>query len=111
MKFQKDNTKNRLTAEIITKRKENAENKRKVEEEKQKEQEQLKAKYIEELKRRAKEREPYVNRIAAYPEITHQLDMLWHDMDSGIIKVDKRKANTWYQMIKTVKKENPLPTK
>jgi hypothetical protein len=48
------------------------------------------------------------NRRTSYPDIAEQLDMLWHDMDAGKIKIDKRHSNTWFQTIKNVKESNPL---
>ncbi len=40
-----------------------------------------------------------------YPSIMEQLDALWHDMESGKVK----KADSFYQMIKKVKDDNPKP--
>lgn len=51
---------------------------------------------------------PVGKRQAAYPPILEQLDMLWHDMDTGAIKVDKRKKDTWYAKIKEIKEATPL---
>ena len=34
--------------------------------------------------------------------------MLWHDMDRGVIPIDKTDANTWYSHIKTAKESTPL---
>lgn len=47
-------------------------------------------------------------RQMSYLPVDLQLDMLWHDMDSGSVKVDKRRANTWYKHIKSVKDSYPI---
>ena len=47
-------------------------------------------------------------RQMSYLPVDLQLDMLWHDMDSGSVKVDKRNANTWYKHIKSVKDAYPI---
>ena len=48
---------------------------------------------------------PYpVRRMSAYPQVTDQLDMLWHELNaSGSISAD----GTWFNAIKTVKDEHP----
>ena len=51
---------------------------------------------------------PVGKRQMAYPPVVEQLDMLWHDMDTGAIKVDKRKKDTWYAKIKEIKEATPL---
>ena len=38
-----------------------------------------------------------------------QLDMLWHDIDSGKISANTTAPETWYQRIKIIKENNPLP--
>ena len=43
------------------------------------------------------------NRLAAYPTINNQLDMLWHAMDNNEIP----RANTFYTAIQTVKNAHP----
>ena len=50
----------------------------------------------------------WASRKKAYPNLADQLDMLWHDMDSGKITVDKTSANTWYSTIKDIKETHPL---
>lgn len=42
-------------------------------------------------------------RIAEYPSITDQLDMLWHAMDDGLLPKD----NSFYNSIKQVKDSFP----
>jgi hypothetical protein len=49
------------------------------------------------------------DRKAAYPNLGEQLDMLWHDIDSGVIPIDKQNSNSWYQKIKAAKKQVPNP--
>jgi hypothetical protein len=49
------------------------------------------------------ERAAIQNRIKQYPDITDQLDMLWHDMNNGTIE----KASTFYEAIKAIKDANP----
>lgn len=50
---------------------------------------------------------PYnVRRMAAYPQIEEQLDMLWHAMDKNEIA----KAEPFYSTIKNVKITYPKPT-
>ena len=52
---------------------------------------------------------PYVaKRKLAYPQIGDQLDMLWHDIESGRIVADTESANTWFQHIQGIKDEIPL---
>ena len=48
---------------------------------------------------------PYESRrINLYPQISEQLDMLWHELNtSGSISAD----GTWFNAIKTVKDEHP----
>ena len=43
-------------------------------------------------------------RQSAYPNVTDQLDMLWHMMDQGIIP---GKGSNWYNTILTVKNQYP----
>lgn len=43
------------------------------------------------------------DRAVAYPEITEQLDLLYHDMTSG--KGDK--TGEWYKAVNKVKTDNP----
>ena len=105
MKFQKDNSANRLTSEILAQRREAEENKRKAEEAKR----QLTIERAEEARKAREARAPFDRREAAYPELREQLDLLWHDMDNGLITIDKEAQGTWYQKIKTIKEEHPLP--
>ena len=51
----------------------------------------------------------YGTRRYLYRPLYEQLDMLWHDIDSGKIQADTTSANTWYQHIKSVKEFRPLP--
>jgi len=44
-------------------------------------------------------------RLAAYPQLAEQLDMLYHDMTAG--KGDK--TGDWYAAIAKVKSDNPKP--
>ena len=46
------------------------------------------------------------NRVSEYPAIGDQLDMLWHDMDEGVIP----KSNRFYDAIKAVKDKYPKGT-
>ena len=41
----------------------------------------------------------------SYPSIEEQLDMLWHDMNNGVIE----KSTTFYEAIKAIKDSNPKP--
>jgi hypothetical protein len=41
-----------------------------------------------------------------YPNITEQLDLLWHDINSGLLG-DKAKTGEFYLKIKSVKDANP----
>ncbi|HIA11903.1 MAG TPA: hypothetical protein EYN69_07520 [Flavobacteriales bacterium] len=52
---------------------------------------------------------PLFVRTNAYPRMATQLDMLWHDIDSGKISADKTSTTTWYHKIKMLKENNPLP--
>tara|TARA_Y100000817_G_C16503008_1_gene387688 strand:- start:71 stop:478 length:408 start_codon:yes stop_codon:yes gene_type:complete len=103
MKFQKDNTKIALTKEIkeevIEKEKETIKIRKKIE--------QHEKAINEELAKIQDRYQDAVDKLAArqyaYAPVDVQLDMLWHDMDQGYIKVDKKRANTWYQHVKSVK--------
>lgn len=115
MKIQRDNTKVALTQEM-------KDEVFKKEQEKIKEAErQLNAKIekdkqakiiMEEIKDAQQEFtdivQPVGVRQASYPPIAEQLDMIWHDMDNGIIKIDKRRKDTWYSIIKKTKEETPV---
>jgi len=108
MKFKRDNTKVALTQEMkdaaIQEQQEKQENAKRIARRKRKDVE----------KRRIAERkyeqavQPAIARKRSYPPIEDQLDKLWHDMDSGYIKVNKRNANTWYHGIKKIKEHTPL---
>ena len=78
---------------------------------KQEERKIQKIKQSEELKAKAiKAEENLRANVAAisareygYGPMKFQLDLLWHDMDSGAIQIDKSNSNTWYHYIKTIK--------
>jgi hypothetical protein len=44
-------------------------------------------------------------RVNTYPEITEQLDMLWHAMDAD----ESKRLEPFYTNIKTIKDTNPRP--
>lgn len=44
-------------------------------------------------------------RVDLYPEITEQLDMLWHAMDADPAK----RLEPFYSSLKTIKEDNPKP--
>ena len=96
MKFHKNNTNNLLTLDLL---------------EKQKKQQELQIKSNEAAKKRNEKREKIKEkqkkRADAYPSITDQLDMLWHDIDNGNISANVA-SGTWYRKIKAVKESNPL---
>jgi len=96
MKFHKNNTNNLLTLDLLEKQKKQQEHARKHAEEVRKRKEE-----IEKIKERQKKR------ADAYPSITDQLDMLWHDIDNGNISANVA-SGTWYRKIKAVKESNPL---
>ena len=108
MKFQKDNTKIALTKEMkeeaIEKEIEMVKVRKKIE--------QHEKAINEELAKIQDRYQDAVDKLAArqyaYAPVDVQLDMLWHDMDQGYIKVDKRRANTWNQHVKSVKDTYPL---
>jgi hypothetical protein len=45
-----------------------------------------------------------VKRVMEYLPIGRQLDMIWHDIDNGLIQ---GKGSTWYKHIKMVKEKYP----
>jgi hypothetical protein len=47
-----------------------------------------------------------LDRQKAYPQISDQLDMLWHSIDSGTLN----KTSDFYTTLKQVKDDNPKPT-
>ena len=49
------------------------------------------------------------DRVKAYPEITDQLDKLYHDIDDGLLGEDA-KTGSWYLAVKEVKDNNPKPS-
>ena len=46
------------------------------------------------------------DRKEAYPQISDQLDMLWHAIDAGTLD----KTSDFYTSLKQVKDDNPKPT-
>ena len=48
-----------------------------------------------------------VARQHLYPELRNQIDMLWHDIDSGLFG-DAAKTGTFYTTIKQVKDTHPV---
>jgi hypothetical protein len=48
------------------------------------------------------------NRVRAYKNVQDQLDMLWHDIDSGKFGEDA-KTGELYLSIKAIKDSNPKP--
>jgi len=108
MKFQRDNTNVALTQEmkdaVIKERKEKEKTAKDFMQKKRKQRisrDKAEREYAEQVI-------PIEMRKRAYPRIGDQLDMLFHDMESGYITVDKEQANTWYQTIKRVKEQTPL---
>ena len=108
MKFQRDNTEVALTQEM-----KDAAAKKEADEKKELAlAEKRKRKRIEEIQKRelvvAEKLNNLRRREVSYGPIVYQLDLLWHDMNNGVIPIDKAKANTWYQHIKEVKDQAPL---
>ena len=110
MKFQRDNSNVALTQEV-----KDAVVREQEEKEKAKEEFIMKKRKIAEETKRSQQN--YIDKLNvvkrrefSYPPIQVQLDMLWHDMDEGKIKIDKNNANTWYQVIKKSKELTPLPS-
>lgn len=97
MKFHRENSDNLLTRKMIEDMEAEKVKHQKINQEKQ-----------EEKMKKMREMQKYENRRTAYPDIAEQLDMLWHDMNDGKIKIDKRYSNTWFHAIKNVKESNPL---
>jgi len=50
-----------------------------------------------------------IARSKLYPDIKNQLDMLWHDIDNGLLG-DQAKTGTFYTTIKQVKETHPVGT-
>jgi hypothetical protein len=44
-----------------------------------------------------------------YPKIVDQLDLLWHDINNGILG-EGAKESTWFTAIKEIKDNYPKPT-
>ena len=44
-------------------------------------------------------------RVQEYPELTEQLDALWHDIDNGTLDT----TGVFYNLIKAVKDNHPKP--
>jgi hypothetical protein len=91
MKFKKNSPNAKLTSEILEAR------------DRQKKERLAYEKEQEELNK------PIFARAKGYPPLPEQLDMLWHDIDSGKISADVTSANTWYQTVKTHKENTPMP--
>ena len=53
----------------------------------------------------------YQARTSSYPPIIVQLDMLWHDIDSGKINANTTAEGPRYHRIKMIKENNPMPKK
>lgn len=47
-------------------------------------------------------------RDVAYPQLRDQLDMLWHDIDSGVFG-EPAKTSSFYLALKAVKDRYPKP--
>jgi len=108
MKFQKDNVNISLTQEDkeqIQREKEELE--RQLEEQK-KETERVKQEYIRLNQEYFEIAEKLEHRHIAYMPIDYQLDLLWHDMKRGVIKVDQKREDTWFQHVKNVKDNIPI---
>lgn len=108
MKFQKDNVNISLTQEDkqqIQREKEELE--RQLEEQK-KETERVKQEYIRLNQEYFEIAEKLEHRQIAYMPIDYQLDLLWHDMKRGVIKIDQKREDTWFQHVKNVKDNIPI---
>ena len=110
MKFQKDNSRIALTDEMIKEEEKKAE----IEHKQAKIEREQKKKIEKELWKLQDKHQAVMDQLSArqysYAPFDVQLDMLWHDMDRGAIKIDKRRANTWYQYIKSIKEQIPIPS-
>lgn len=109
MKFQIDNSKVAFTQEMKD------EEERKEREEKERIEKFLEDQnyWFEKLSQKQKELNEVIQRLAhreaAYPPINIQLDMLWHDIDSGRISANTSlEENSWYSAIKLAKMKTPL---
>jgi len=108
MKFQKDNVNISLTQEDkeqIQREKEELE--RQLEEQKR-ETERVKQEYIRLNQEYFEIAEKLEHRQIAYMPIDYQLDLLWNDMKRGVIKVDQKREDTWFQHVKNVKDNIPI---
>jgi len=108
MKFMRDNSEIALTKEY----KEQLEReKREAEEKLQKEREEverLKNEFSGLQRKYDAIMQNLTKRQFEYMPIDYQLDLLWHDMNRGVIKVDRKRKDTWYNHVKEVKEKNPL---
>lgn len=43
-------------------------------------------------------------RLGQYPELSEQLDMLWHDIESGVFG-ENAKSGSWFSLIKKIKED------
>ena len=108
MKFQKDNVNISLTQEDkeqIQREKEELE--RQLEEQKM-ETERVKQEYIRLNQEYFEIADKLEHRHIAYMPIDYQLDLLWHDMKRGVIKIDQKREDTWFQHVKNVKDNIPI---
>ena len=108
MKFQKDNVNISLTQEDkeqIQREKEELE--RQLEEQKM-ETERVKQEYIRLNQEYFEIANKLEHRHIAYLPIDCQLDLLWHDMKRGVIKIDQKREDTWFSHIKKVKDNIPI---
>ena len=48
-------------------------------------------------------------RMAAYPDLREQLDLLWHAIDAGHFG-EPAKTSSFYTTLQTVKNNNPAPS-
>lgn len=48
-----------------------------------------------------------LSRRMEYPQLSDQLDMLFHDMESGL--VPGKDTSSWYAAVKSVKENHPKP--
>jgi len=46
--------------------------------------------------------------VRKYPVIGEQLDILWHDINNGVLG-DSAKESEWYKSIKEIKNNHPKP--
>ena len=61
-----------------------------------------------EVKRRVPPPAPYdLSRRLSFETIQNQLDMLYHDMEQGLIP--GKESSTWFAHVKSVKEQHPKP--